>query len=76
MPSWLPRSVLIPLPELERRVDELEALRGREVVVYCHHGIRSRTGAAILLARGHEAVSLAGGIHHWACDIDPSMPRY
>lgn len=72
----LPGSVLIPLPELEQRVEELEPLRGREVVVYCHHGVRSRTGAAILLAHGFKAVSLEGGIHEWACDLDPSMPRY
>jgi rhodanese-related sulfurtransferase len=72
----LPGSVLIPLPELEQRVAELEPHRGREVVVYCHHGVRSRTGAAILLANGWKAVSLEGGIHEWACDVDPSLPRY
>lgn len=72
----LPGSVLIPLPDLERRADELEPLRGRQVVVYCHHGVRSRTGAAILLARGLDAVSLEGGIHEWACTIAPGMPRY
>lgn len=72
----LPGSVLIPLPELDERADELEALRGRPVVVYCHHGVRSLDGAAYLRARGLEAVSLHGGIELYAQMVDPSMPRY
>lgn len=72
----LPGSILIPLDELEARVTELDAFRGREVVVYCHHGVRSLTGASICAAHGLEAASLQGGIHLWACELDPSMPRY
>lgn len=76
--AWvaLPDSVLIPLPELDERADELEALRGRPVVVYCHHGVRSLDGAAYLLAKGLEAVSLRGGIDLYARQVDPSLPRY
>ena len=72
----LPHSVLIPLPELEERAEELEALRGRPVVVYCHHGVRSLDGAAYLRARGLEAVSLRGGIDLYSLRVDPSLPRY
>ena len=72
----LPDSILIPLDELEERVSELDRFRGRQLVVYCHHGVRSLTGASICTAHGLDAVSLQGGIHLWACDIDPSMPRY
>lgn len=72
----LPNSVLIPLGELEARVDELDAHRGREVVVYCHHGIRSKKGAVVLLAAGFSARSLKGGIHDWARVIDKTMARY
>lgn len=72
----LPGSHLIPLDELEDRLDELDAHRGREVVVYCHHGIRSKKGAAVLLAAGFTARSLKGGIHDWARVIDKSMKRY
>src|SRR4051812_41487567 len=42
----LPGSLLIPLHELQQRQAELEVFRGREVVVYCHHGVRSLHGAA------------------------------
>lgn len=72
----LPGSLLIPLPELAERADELEALRGREVVVYCHHGVRSLSGAAWLEALGIDAVSLAGGIDLYARRVDPTLPTY
>ena len=57
-------------------LDELEAFRGRPVVVYCHHGVRSLDGAAYLRSRGLEAVSLHGGIELYAQMVDPRLPRY
>jgi len=73
----LPRSVLIPLGQLPSRLDELDPPEDALVVVYCHHGIRSLTGAAILAGAGvAEAVSLAGGIEEWSRAIDPEVPRY
>jgi rhodanese-related sulfurtransferase len=72
----LPGSVLIPLPELEERAEELEPLRGRPVVVYCHHGVRSLHGAAYLRALGIKAVSLQGGIDLYSLTVDPKLPRY
>lgn len=73
----LPDSTLIPLPELPSRVDEVHPPEGALVVVYCHHGVRSLSGAAILMRAGHENVaSLAGGIEAWSVRIDPAVPRY
>ncbi|MDC0714976.1 rhodanese-like domain-containing protein [Stigmatella sp. ncwal1] len=72
----LPGSVLIPLPELEERAQELERFRGHAVVVYCHHGVRSLDGAAYLRALGIEAVSLQGGIDRYSREVDPLLPRY
>ena len=69
--------VLIPLPELPARIAEVEPPDGVPVVVYCHHGIRSLTGAALLERAGlPEAYSLAGGIEAWSLQIDPKVPRY
>jgi len=70
----IPNSVLVPLGELYERADELEPPEGALVVVYCHHGVRSLSGAALLEPLG--AVSLAGGIEAWSLRIDPSVPRY
>jgi len=70
-------SVLIPLGELGGRVDEVDPPPDALVVVYCHHGVRSLSGAAILLHAGHTNVaSLSGGIEAWSKQIDPSIPRY
>jgi rhodanese-related sulfurtransferase len=70
----LPDAQLIPLRELAQRLDEVP--EGRDVVVYCHHGTRSLSGAAILNAAGRAAASLRGGIDAWARLIDPKLPRY
>ena len=70
----LPGATLVPLPELSLRLEEVP--QDREIVVYCHHGIRSLQGAAILGRAGRNAVSLRGGIDAWAQLIDPALPRY
>jgi rhodanese-related sulfurtransferase len=72
----LPGSVLIPLPELPQRIDEVNA-DDALVVVYCHHGVRSLHGASLLMRAGLSNVaSLAGGIDAWSLVIDPAVPRY
>jgi rhodanese-related sulfurtransferase len=73
----LPDSQLIPLPELMGRCGEVEPAEGVPVVVYCHHGVRSMTGAALLERAGLTGVlSLAGGIDAWSLHVDPTVPRY
>jgi rhodanese-related sulfurtransferase len=70
-------SLLIPLPELPSRVAEIEAPEGATIVVYCHHGVRSLSGASILQQAGlANVVSLSGGIEAWSVQIDPKVPRY
>jgi adenylyltransferase/sulfurtransferase len=66
---------LIPLGELERRLDELD--RASEIVVHCKSGARSSRAVAILREKGFAgAVNLSGGILRWINEIDPSLPRY
>jgi adenylyltransferase/sulfurtransferase len=73
----LPGSQLIPLPELPARAAEVAPPAGVPVVVYCHHGIRSQSAAALLQRCGlPEVYSLAGGIDAWSALIDPKVPRY
>jgi adenylyltransferase/sulfurtransferase len=73
----LPGSTLIPLNQLAARAAEVQPPDGAPVVAYCHHGIRSRTAAALLTRLGHGPVySLAGGIDAWSALIDPQVPRY
>jgi rhodanese-related sulfurtransferase len=73
----LPDSLLLPLGELSAHLDEVDPPPGVPVVVYCHHGIRSLSGAAILEQAGlPDVASLAGGIDAWSLLVDPAMPRY
>jgi len=73
----LPNSTLIPLGELLQRADEIENWKEEEVVVYCHHGIRSAQAVAQLRAIGFANVhNLAGGIDCWTSEVDPTLPRY
>jgi len=73
----LPGSLLIPLDQLSRRAAEIQPASDALVVVYCHHGIRSLSGAALLQHLGFGNVaSLAGGIDAWSLHVDPKVPRY
>ncbi|MFQ5422841.1 MAG: rhodanese-like domain-containing protein [Phycisphaerae bacterium] len=69
---------LLPLSELERRLDELRGLAaGHDVIAYCHHGSRSLQAVSILRRAGFEQVrSMAGGLDAWSVYVDASVPRY
>lgn len=71
----LESSTLIPLDQLSTRLGELQM--DREIVVYCHVGIRSASAAMLLRGSGFTNVrNLLGGIDEWARQIDPKMVRY
>ncbi|MDQ1130796.1 ThiF family adenylyltransferase [Microbacterium sp. SORGH_AS_0888] len=57
-------SMLVPLAELLRDPDQIEA--SRPVVVICAKGMRALTAAQALRERGVEARVLAGGLSAWA----------
>ena len=68
-------ATLIPLGELAGRVDEVP--RDVDLVVYCHHGMRSARAVTMLRHAGWARVrNLAGGIDAWSVEVDPQMPRY
>ena len=68
-------SVVIPLPELLHRVDELD--RDKEMVVHCKSGARSATAIEQLQGEGFSKLrNLHGGILAWAQEVDSSMLVY
>ena len=68
-------SQLIPMGQLPAALNSLDPQR--EVVVICHHGIRSRQVAMFLDYQGFRSViNLAGGVAAWARDVDRHMPTY
>ncbi len=65
----------LPMQEIPSRVGELP--RASDIVVLCHHGMRSLQLATFLAQAGFEKVhNLDGGIAAWADAVDPSMARY
>lgn len=76
--AHLEGSWLIPMQSVPAELQKLEGLADDgELLILCHHGVRSLQVAAWLQARGIEnAVSIAGGIDRWSVEIDPSIPRY
>jgi rhodanese-related sulfurtransferase len=66
----IPGSVLVPLPDLDNRSQELPA--DRPLVLVCHSGSRSALATQQLLKAGHQQVAnLRGGISRWEADGYP-----
>jgi molybdopterin/thiamine biosynthesis adenylyltransferase/rhodanese-related sulfurtransferase len=65
---------MVAMNDLPEQLGSLD--RDLEVILYCHHGVRSRMAAEWLRAQGYRARNLAGGIDRWSREIDPSIRRY
>ena len=70
-------SQLVPLSLWPPDPSVIEAMHGKRVVVYCHHGGRSLRVTHWMRQNGFpDTLSMAGGIDLWSRLIDPSIPRY
>lgn len=66
---------LLPLSEFSEWHDKLNP--AEEIVVMCHHGIRSANVCAFLARQGFEKVwNLSGGIDAYSTEVDRNVPRY
>lgn len=73
----IPGALHVPMGDIPSRLTELEEHAEEEVVVYCHHGVRSANVQAFLKSHGFENVrNLTGGIDAWSLRVDPATPRY
>ncbi len=77
-----PRLIVLPLSRLAREraaalPPALTANPAAEVVVLCHHGVRSADVTAWLRQQGYANVfSLRGGIDAYASQVDPRVGAY
>ncbi len=72
-------SILIPMGELASKLDTLktEIDPAREIIMICHHGIRSRQMGYYMEQAGFRNITnLDGGVEQWAEDVDTTMKRY
>jgi rhodanese-related sulfurtransferase len=68
-------ATLVPLRQLPERLSEID--REREIIVYCHSGVRSASAVSFLRSSGFKSArNLSGGIDEWARKVDPTMMRY
>ncbi|HEY3287538.1 MAG TPA: molybdopterin-synthase adenylyltransferase MoeB [Gemmatimonadaceae bacterium] len=68
-------ATLIPLGDLAHRAHDVP--RDTDVVVYCHHGMRSARAVSMLRLDGwHRVFNLSGGIDRWSVEVDSAVPRY
>ncbi|PSQ75790.1 MAG: molybdenum cofactor biosynthesis protein MoeB [Bacteroidetes bacterium QH_7_62_13] len=67
---------LIPVDQLEDRLDELDANPDEEIVIHCRSGGRSAKATELLREKGYDASNLAGGVLAWSDEIDPDVPQY
>ena len=69
-------ATLIPMGEIPNRAHQ-ELDPEAQIVVYCHHGVRSMNVTAWLRQQGFEkAHSMAGGIDAWSRRVDGKVPVY
>lgn len=67
---------LIPMGDVPSRAHQ-ELDPEENIVVLCHHGVRSLTVTAWLRQQGFEkAQSMRGGIDAWARQVDRNVPTY
>ncbi len=67
-------ATLVPMETMDSQLPLFAA--AEEVVLYCHHGVRSLNAAVWLRQQGIAARSMSGGIARWSEEIDPGVPRY
>ena len=68
----------IPMRSIPQALESLRAQAAQTtLVLYCHHGMRSKQAASWLRQRGVAACqSMQGGIDRWAASVDPGLRRY
>ena len=69
--SFIPGSVLMPLPELRSHIPELD--KEKEYLILCAAGIRAAAATLLLRQKNIKARYIEGGIKHWPFDTAKSM---
>jgi rhodanese-related sulfurtransferase len=71
----LPGAESYPAPQIDDWIRDLDP--EEEILVYCHHGIKSLHAVMYLTARGFRHVLyLRGGLDAYSLRADPSIQRY
>ncbi len=68
-------ATLMPMQSIPQELGTLP--RDKEIILHCHHGMRSEMAGNFLLAQGFTRVShMVGGIDRWSDEIDATVVKY
>ena len=68
-------SINIPMGHIPQQLAQLQG--AAEIIVICHHGIRSQNVIRFLQQHSVDGlVNLDGGVDAWAREVDLDMPLY
>ena len=68
-------SINLPMAQIPQNLHRFQDTA--EIVVICHHGIRSQHVIQFMQQlNGSTLINLEGGVEAWAREVDPDMPVY
>ncbi len=68
-------SINLPMAQIPQNLHRFQDTP--EIVVICHHGIRSQHVIQFMQQlNGSTLINLEGGVEAWAREVDPDMPVY
>jgi len=68
-------SINLPMAQIPQNMGRFQD--SEEIVVICHHGIRSQHVIRFMQQQcGQELINLDGGVDAWAREVDADMPVY
>ncbi|MDH3220975.1 MAG: rhodanese-like domain-containing protein [Gammaproteobacteria bacterium] len=67
-------SINVPMAQIPGSLDRFRDVD--EIVVICHHGIRSAHVIRFMQQHNGVLINLDGGVDAWAREVDPDMPVY
>lgn len=71
----LPNTRLVPTHNIINIINELDI--EQEIIIICHHGVRSRHVARFLEQQGFKnIINMQGGMAAWSRDIDHKVATY
>jgi len=68
--AHIPGSILIPVDELQGKIEDKFPNKEQGIIIYCRSGNRSKTAANMLLKMGYKNVYDLGGIINWPYEVE------
>ncbi|AFV97401.1 MULTISPECIES: rhodanese-like domain-containing protein [unclassified Sulfuricurvum] len=63
--EYIESATLIPVQVLSENLSQLESVKNKKIIVYCHSSNRSVAASRILVANGFTPLNMKGGISQW-----------